>query len=67
MHGLYLESYKVIPKKELLGGLWVGLGFPGVDSCSGVPDLESELDLWLRFRFQASAPLKAQSGLGFRV
>ena len=23
--GSYLESYKVIPKKELLWGLWVGL------------------------------------------
>ena len=22
-YGLYLESYKVIPKKELLRGLWV--------------------------------------------
>ena len=29
LYGLYLESSKAIPKKELLGGLWAcsGLGF----------------------------------------
>ena len=28
--GLYLESYKVIPKKELLRGLWEDPRFPAV-------------------------------------